>query len=41
METKLNAIEKLNRDELVQLKGGEGPDYVVVVIDGKEVRIYI
>jgi formate-dependent phosphoribosylglycinamide formyltransferase (GAR transformylase) len=34
-------IEMLNRDELALVKGGEERDYVIVVIDGVEVRIYV
>jgi hypothetical protein len=38
---KNNQIEVLSEKEQSLLKGGENRDYYVIVIDGKEVRIYI
>lgn len=38
---KYKAIEALNRSELVFVKGGDARDYYTVIIDGKEVRIYV
>ncbi len=35
------AIEELSRNELTLVKGGENRDYVIVIIDGEEVRIYV
>jgi hypothetical protein len=35
------AIEELSRKELSLIKGGEDRKYTVVIIDGKEVRIYV
>ena len=35
------AIEELSRNELILVKGGENRDYVIVIIDGEEVRIYV
>ncbi|WP_180335783.1 hypothetical protein [Labilibaculum filiforme] len=43
MKTKKDskAMEVLNRNKLGQVKGGEDRDYYTVIIDGKEVRIYV
>nr|WP_275121046.1 hypothetical protein [Ancylomarina sp. DW003] len=38
---KCKAIEVLSRKELLLVKGGEGRDYVIVIIDGEEVRLYV
>jgi hypothetical protein len=38
---KSKAIEVLSRNEWALVKGGEDRDYVIVVIDGKEVRVYV
>lgn len=43
MKTRKNykTIEILNRTELTITKGGKEENYIVVIIDGKEVRIYV
>ena len=43
MKTKKDSktIEVLNRNELGHVKGGEDRDYYTVIINGKEVRIYV
>ncbi|WP_281256414.1 hypothetical protein [Labilibaculum manganireducens] len=43
MKTRKNykAIEVLNQNELTLVKGGEEGNYIIVIIDGKEVRIYV
>ncbi|WP_262885053.1 hypothetical protein [Labilibaculum euxinus] len=43
MKTRKNykAIKVMNRNELTLVKGGEDRDYYTVIIDGKEVRIYV
>jgi len=43
MKTKKDtkSFDILNQDELAQLKGGDDRYYVLVIIDGKYVKIYI
>lgn len=41
IDKKNKAIEVLSQNELALVKGGEERDYVIVVIDGNEVRIYV
>lgn len=40
-DKKHKVIEMLNRNELALTKGGEERDYVIVVIDGEKVKIYV
>ncbi|WP_262707813.1 hypothetical protein [Ancylomarina longa] len=35
------AIEILSRNELTLVKGGEERDYIIVIVDGKKVKIYL
>ncbi|WP_289529554.1 hypothetical protein [Labilibaculum sp. K2S] len=43
MKTKKESkvIKELNRNELALTKGGNERAYIIVIIDGKEVRIYV
>ncbi len=43
METKKKSksFDILNQDELAQLKGGESGDYVLLIINGQYVKIYL
>ena len=43
MKTKKDnkTIEILNQTELASTKGGDDRVYIIVIIDGKEVRIYV
>ncbi|WP_283242751.1 hypothetical protein [Marinifilum caeruleilacunae] len=41
MLKELIEFDQLNLEELCQIKGGEEREYIVVIIDGKEVRVYL